>query len=580
MSLTIKYLDNPEGAQEAGTVTGTGLQPFSDTTSMASGAEDIAWATLESGLWVLDGTREILPDEPEGVGWWSEKTSAWEPFILGKSILGRNPIGNGAEPGTFTEPPTIVIDFSDRFSANGITLTFSPSTEQWCSEINVQWYRGDALLSELRAYPESAQWSGGDTVEGFDRIIIELIKTNQPGHFAKVQQIIVGQTVVFERSEIVRVQLINEVDQTLGTLPVDTSLIEVHSRSGRELNPQKNQRMEIHKDGKLLAAHYIENGSREAKNYYTFSCQSAVGMLEDDYLGGVYVDAPVEDLVSDILNGWRYEIADSLKSMTVSGYLPVLTRREALQQVAFAIGAMVTTYGTDKIRLIPLPESTDGEFTGSDIFMGAKLTTSPRIARYEVTAHHYTASKTEETLLEDEQIDGEDLLITFDSPHYDYAITGGTITGSGANWITVTASGAVTVTAKAYTHTTTVRTKRNALATHTERSNVMSVTEATLVNNGNVQAVLDRLYEAGRRRQTLTQEVVVTDQKAGMIVLSENPWDAKTRGVITSMEHDLTQNGHTAAVTIIGVEAGSSDDLGGIVYAYSGEIYSGSEVLW
>lgn len=223
--------------------------------------------------------------------------------------------------------------------------------------------------------------------------------------------------------------------------------------------------------------------------------------------------------------------------------------------MAFAIGAVVTTQGTDKIRLVPLATDTeDEEFTGSNTFLGAKLEATPRVAKCQLTVHKYTASNTVETLLEDEEISGEDVLVTFDEPHHSYEITGGAITGSGANWIAVTADGAVTVTAKAYNHTTTVRSKKNSDATYTERSNVVSVTDATLVSKSNRTAVLNRLYAAALWRQTLTQEVIITDQRAGMIVQSDNPWGGKTQGMIVSVDSELTQNGHTAQITIIGGE--------------------------
>lgn len=579
MSLTVKYLDTPEGAQEAAAVTCEGLQPFSDTASMVSGAEDVAWATTEPGLWALDGTGEILPDEPENIGWWSESRSQDEdkPFVLGKAVLGQTRLGSRVsilgyaflgqmhlgEDGAgckFEMPPIITINFSERFSATGITITFSPSTEQWCSEIKVRWYRDGELLTELHAFPDSPHWAGGEVVDSFDQIAIELLATNKPGQFARIQQIIAGQTIVFGRGEIISAQLVNEVDPTLGSLSVDTSRFEVLSPSGMALNPQENQRMELYRDARLLAAHYIESSSRETDKRYIFDCQSAVGMLEDDYLGGIYKEVPVDDVVSDILNGWRYEIADELRTAEITGYLPVCPRWEALQQVVFAIGAMVTTFGTDKIRLVPLPEVDEGEFAGSDIFLGAKLEASPRIARYEVTVHRYAESSAVENLLENEEIDGEDVLITFNDPHHGYEITGGTITGSGANWITVTASGAVTVTAKTYKHTTAVRTKKDPNATHVERSNVLCVTEATLVNNANGWQVLNRLYKSGQWRQTLTQEVAVSEQQVGMIVLSENPWGSRTRGIIASMDSTLTQNGHTANVTIVGTEAVGAEE--------------------
>lgn len=534
MSLTIKYLDTPEGAQTAATVSGVGLQPFSTATSMATGADDVAWATTEPGLWLLDGSRDILADDPQNVGWWSNTLSD--------------------ESGYFRTPPVLVIDFDSRFSATGITVTFSASTGQWCSRVIVRWYRGAELLAETEGFPDSPKWAGGDAIDSFDRITIELLGTNTPESLAKIQQLTIGQLIVFGREEIISAQLVNEVDHTLGTMPVDISRFEVFSPDGLSLNPQQNQRVELYRDSQLLASHYIESGTRAAAGHYVLNCHSAVGRLEGDFLGGIYDGVPAEDLLPELLDYLPVSIDPTLRRIEVTGHIPVCSRREALQQVCFAIGAMVSTSKSDVINIIPIPETGSAEFGPADIFAGSNVTVAQRVATVEVAAHRYKKANTVDTLLEDEEIGGEDVLVTFDEPHWGYEISGGTITGSGANWITVTASGAATVTAKTYNHTTIIHRQANPDATYAERGNVVSVMEATLVNSSNVRQVIARLVAAAERRWTLTQDVVISDQEIGSIVTSPNPWGGTVTGIITSMDSTLTQGGHTARVVISGKE--------------------------
>lgn len=561
MSLTIKYMDVPEGAQEAASVSGRGLQPFSDAASMVTGAPDTPWASIDFNGWPLDGTREILPDDPENIGWWSESPSAEAVtgFVLGEGILGKSRLGASRAGGFFEVPPVLAIDFSERFSATGVTINFSDSTQQWCSEIIVRWFRAGELLAECHEFPDAPLWSCGGAVDSFDRITIELLRTNIPGQMARIQQITVGKTIVFGREEIVRAQLVNEADHTLGTLSVDTSRFEVLAPGGLEINPQQNQRVALYRDSNMLATHYIRESTRETAGHYVLSCQSAIGMLEDDFLGGIYEKTPVDTVLSAILDGWQYEIDPALEGSLITGYIPVCSRRSALQQVAFTIGAVVVTHGSDRIKLVSQSAVISGHFTADDVFPGATLERSPRVARYEVTVHRYKKSSEVETLLEDEALTDDDIsddsvLVTFGEPHWDYSITGGEIVGSGVNWIRVKALGAVTVTAKKYTHTTSVRTKTNPDATHAERSNVVSVTDATLINSSNAKSVLNRLFESGRYRHTMTFDAVVSDQVVGDLTETTGPWSGTVRGVITAMDSTLTQNGHTATVTIVGEE--------------------------
>ena len=556
MSLTVKYIDVPDGAQQAAQVAGDPGQPFSNHAELANGTDDTSWATLENRGWPLDGTRRLMPNQPQNMGWWSDTVSDAD--------------------GNFKTPPVLTVSFPAPYTATGLTFVFWPSADQWCSKMKVSWYNGQVLLMERVVQPTSARWTLKQKVESFDTIKIELFATNLPGQFAKLQQIIIGQTVVFGADALTGVQLINEVDPSCFELPVDTMTVSIHDRTGYGFAPQENQRMELYRDGQLLAAHFITESSREGRDDYTFSCQSAIGLLEDSFLGGFYNEVPLEHLVGDILSGWDYQVDTYFADQTVTGYLPICTRREALQQVAFAIGALVTTQGGDTIRLIPLPGGISASFGADSIFSGAKVETAARIARYEVTAHHYTPSSEEETLLDDEYFEGEDLFVSFDAPHCDYRITGGILTGVGPNWVTITAEGNVTLTAKPYIHRTTLYTRSNSTATAAERGNVLAVNEATLVHKGNAKAVLERMYAVGELRQTLKEDVVVNGHTAGQRVSSENPWGSLIHGFITSMESTLGQSSHTATVTILGLEAPA---LG--VHYYSGELYAGDrEVVY
>ena len=164
MSLEINYIDAPEGAQEKMIAESIGGNAFSSDALIASGGENKAYATLEPGLWRLDGTRKLLPDDPHP-GWWS--------------------VARSDENGQLESPPVITITFPVPYSSTGFTFTFSPATEQWCSEIHVSWYNGQTLIVNQDYFPDSANWTLLETVESFDKIVITLKKTNHPGQDSK-----------------------------------------------------------------------------------------------------------------------------------------------------------------------------------------------------------------------------------------------------------------------------------------------------------------------------------------------------------------------------------------------------------
>lgn len=577
MSLEINYIDAPEGAQENMEVSVKNANGFTDASLVARGARDIPYATLEPGIWKLDGKMQILPDDPKP-GFWSAVRSSFDgngselgSMILGEAILGASSTGGG-----FGAPPKITISFPVPYGSTGLTFTFSPSTNQWCSQIKVTWYNGQTRIIEKVYYPDSPRWTLEETVESFDKIEIELLETNEPNQFAKVQRIEIGRTVLLGAPEIVSARLVNEVDPSLCEITVDTLSFELYDPQNRSFLPQENQRVELVQNGNLRATHYITSSTRKSDAHYEIECQSSIGLLNDDFLGGMYAERPLPEMVADILGEWEFEISSAFDGVTVSGYIPVCSQREALQRVAFAVGAMVSTQDSTKIRLIPVPTAASARFKSSEIMLGGSVKTEPRYARVEVVSHSYTKSDISETLMDEEEVIGNDVLITFTDPHYDYEITGGEITGSDVNWVTITASGPVTLTAKTYLHTTRNHVKRNPEATAKERGNFISVTECTLIHSGNAQEAVNRLYAAKQRRQTVSQDVIVTGQKAGQIASTVTPWGTISNGVISSMESTFTQNGHTASIQIQGIEIKLES-----VWLYSGEIYSGGqEVLY
>lgn len=555
MSLEINYIDAPEGAQDKMTATGENGNILSDPALIVTGGQNVPYATLEPGIWKLDGTMKLLPDDPNP-GWWSVERSG--------------------EDGRFSTPPKVTLSFPEPYGSTGFTFTFSPATDQWCSEIHVTWYNGQSLLIEQTYYPTGASWILQETVESFDRIAIELMATNHPGQFAKIQRIEIGRTVLFSADEIISARLVNEVDSSLCELTVDTMEFEMHDSQGRDFLPQENQRVELIQNGVLRASHYITSSTRKAKSNYSISCQSSIGLLNDEFLGGLYNQKPLAELVAEILGEWEFEISSYFDGVTVTGYLPVCSQREAMQQVSFAVGALISTQDSTKIRLIPVPTAVSARFKESDIFLGSSVKTAPRYARVEVNSHTYTKTDVVETLMDEEEVEGEDVLITFTTPHYDYEITGGIITGSDVNWVTITASGPVTLNAKTYLHSTRTHVKRNAEATAKERGNYIAVTECTLINRDNAQEAVERLYTAKQRRQTVNQDVIVTGQKVGQVASSLTPWGTVTRGFISSMDSTMTQTGHIASIQIQGIEVTLES-----VWLYAGELYSGGqEVLY
>ncbi len=132
--------------------------------------EEIKYGTCERNQFALDGSFELMPEELNGMGWWSNEMS--------------NDFGN------FTTPLTMEINFTKSHSSLGLTLVFSKAKD-FCNHLNLKFYdlQGN-LLSDKDFYPNSFYYVCNNTVENYGKIIITFYSTNKPCRYIKLYRIL------------------------------------------------------------------------------------------------------------------------------------------------------------------------------------------------------------------------------------------------------------------------------------------------------------------------------------------------------------------------------------------------------
>lgn len=568
--IEVQYLDVAPEIEKKMTIRTDGATHRTDPALLTKLGTDPAVASFELFGWPLDGSRKLL-----GRG---EKTPVWSDTMGGvwSGCLGVGALqfmSLGSENTDLLYPTTVTVEINEVCTVPMITLVFAPEEGHWCSKVAINLYREETVVLERMEYPDAPYWTVPVAGVEFDQVEILLIATDTPGRMCKLSRLYLGQVLAFSHGELESVRLVNEADPTLDALTVDTMTVELRDLQKRGLSPRENQRMELYRDGKLLASHRIESCTRQEKHRYTFRCRSLVGQLEDTFYGGMYDGVSLETVLAQILQGIEYQIDTPLRNTEITGYLPVCTRREALQQVAFAVGAMVSTQGVRGIRLCCVPGYVSSHLLPGSVFQGGEVETAPGVSCVEVVAHQYAPLQEREILMENEYMDGDDISVFFDAPHHSYEIQGGRVVGYGVNYVRLRASGNVTLTACPYRHTT-VRHSRNFSPTEgVSRDQVRKVEEATLIHSGNVRELLDRLGEIYALQQTLTQTVVVDGQIAGEQVAMSDPFGDVLKGYITAMESELTPGGQTARITLLGQHVSPELSL-----EYAGMLYAGEEV--
>ena len=519
----IIYRDVAPGAQEAAALSMEEIQPFSDLKAVNQGADIPAMSTFEWNQWTLDGSRDLFPEDPEPGTW-----GAWS-------------LAQSDGEGRFSIPPVLTIQFDALFSSVGLSFTFDTAEPCWCSDLNIKWYQNETILAQQDFVPDSAEYTCLREVSAYNKLVITFRKTVLPYRFLKLGGVIYGQTRVFGREELRRVNLFQAASVISEELEINTCDLTLSSKDPVPFLFQRKQPMEIYHDNILQGVFYVSTSKRVGPAIYEIETTDAVGLLdEENHLGGVYVEKRVDALAADILGPNAYDLDPSLAGKTVTGWLPIATRRENLAQLAFAIGAVVDTSGSEVIRIYPVRSNVTSDFGAERIYSGSDIDTAALVTGVEVTAHKYAAGTENKELFRD-TLTGQ-AMVTFGEPVAGLSVSGGTLLESNANYAVISGTGSVVaLTGKPYQHTTrTVRVEKPDLQA-SEVVNIYQVTDATLVSDGNAQAVAQRVYDYYQRRETVNAQLVLQQELPGDVVTVQTEFDGAKEGTILSLDIDLAR---------------------------------------
>lgn len=510
------------------------------------------WATLEGDGIPLDGSRTLFPDSParEFMGWWSNSMSGPD--------------------GRFTTPPKLIITFSQPHTSVGLTLIFDAVVNEWASEMHIAWYgQSGAVLYEEDFAPTSANATYGPLVEDYYKIVITFKATNKPYHYLKMSGIRYGVLKMFGGDDLISANVVEEVDPLSAELRINMLYYQFYSPGGefdmlnlsgayRAFQQRQEMTVTAEIDGREvdIGTYYLQEAVTDG-NVTDTTCTDLMGVIDGtEYMGGLWLDGvTMDDLVREIMasaNGVdMYDLDPALAGVVLKGYLPICTHREALQQAAFAAGALVSCARGDRIRIFLPPSSVSDTIAPDDKVIGHNLTQRELVTGVEVYVHNYSlAADVGELFAEDCQTG--DRLVKFSSPATGLSCTGATIAEQGANWarLTVTTAGKVTLTGKTYEDQTSLvgSVYMPNLPANT-RPNVMTVEDCTLM--ADAQAMAQRVYDHYQQRVVERGDLFSGPWQPGDKVRIEQPSGRALTGMVTSMDIDLT-GGYISGVEVVG----------------------------
>nr|DAE22636.1 MAG TPA: hypothetical protein [Siphoviridae sp. ct5co22] len=474
MSSKLIYQDVAVGAAEDAAVTASSAHSMSDVSLLPVGANTPPLCIVEHNFWRLNGTHMIY--DGQAISFLSSAVS-----------------GSNCE---FSETPKIRVDFDNNYTTLGISLKFSPDTGDYCKQVTITWYQGETQLASQVFTPDSANYFCEKTVSAFNRVDISLDKTSLPLRRARLDQIVFGIIREFRGNEIGSVTIKQEVDPISAELAINYLDWMLRSNSDTEYIFQLKQPVETYHNNELVGVFYVDKiPERTGVGDYSVECQDALGVLDNyEWSGKIYTaDTAFSSVVNEIVGGaFEVDIETSLASATIKGYIPDGTRREALQQAAFIVGAAVDTSKTNKIRFFVPQYENPTTLPDRDVFEGGSVKQDAIVTAVIVTYHTYTQ-------------------------------------GSGNSGDEV-----ITVNDVKYVHTTGTVRIDNPNVTASDKQNIKTVQDATLVNADNAQAVAQRVYNYWMRRKTVETSIVWEEQDMLDYITVPTPWGQDMTGSLTS----------------------------------------------
>jgi hypothetical protein len=539
----------------------SGLQPFAKVADLKTdNATYRPYATYEPDFWALDGQYKFLPAN------------------LSTVHVGLMSTAMSDGSGTFGVPPVLTINFHQVHSSDGLALKFSQYTGDYASSITIAFYDAvGALIREDSYTPESWEFATAQAVSDYKQIVITFLASSRPYRYLRLAGIDYGELITFDGAAIQEASVVEETDLLSLSVIYNALSLRLYSADAQFsiLNPEgyyaglkERQPLAVHVDvdnqSVYIGTYYLDEWENLSDTDIRFRCVDLLGVLDRiPYRGGLWLGAGValETLIEAILGAVSvpYDLDTELYGVMVRGWIPICTIREALQQIAFSVGAYVDCgrSGAVKIyktRLASAESSPAYTITKAEKGMGSSLALRALVTAAEVTAHNYLVG-TETRELYNGALAAGTHEITFTEPMHDLTVSGATVTESGVNYalLAVAAPGTVVLSGAVYVDTQQVYRVQNTALGASVKPNVLQVTAATLVDAANVAEVTNRIYDYYQQRYRQEVTLYGAAIEPGVVVAVETLYNKQVRGVLERSEIDLAR-GFVSKCQIVGVE--------------------------
>lgn len=443
------------------------LSRISDTVA-ADPTPPAAYATLEDGLWLLDGSRRVIPASGAAPG-----------GFVGSALSDAS--------GAYSTPyPALTLTFSVLHEPNipGVTVTWSTVYGEYASSFRVTAYNGSSAIAEKTVTGNTSVRSVVLLdISSYDRIVIEVLSWCLPYRRARMEAVFVGIRRVYTRGDLTAYRYEASVDPISAEAPMGRISFSLDNRddkfdptndAGMSKYLTERQKMTVRYGQRLGggSTEYIPGGVFYLSEWdapqnglcANFTARDICGLLaQGSYIKGVYrpAGATLYSLAADVLTDAGiapalWSLDESLKTVTTVAPLPVASHLVCLQYIAAAAGCILGCGRDGVFRIAPASSAaTDYALTAFNMFERPEISLSRPLGAVRTKVYSHTVGSETELASATVAVDGtREVILTYSSAAVDAAamVTGGTLASaeywSGACRLTLSGSGNMTVTVR------------------------------------------------------------------------------------------------------------------------------------
>lgn len=538
----------------------------------AEQTEQKSYGTFELNQFVLDGSKSVLTENPKDIAFWNDALSK--------------------EDCTFETDPKITVTFQEQHTSAAITLYFEDEPP---AELKITWYTiaGTKLITET-FYPDSLIYVCNNQVQNYGKIEIEFVRTSFPQRYIKLQYILYGKYIVWDKDMIQTAKVQEDIDVTSATLSIneaDISIVDMNNdfdaenENGAWKSVQKTQEVTLSefKNGNMIpmGAFFIDDFSF-SKNIAKFKLVDVVGLLDKYtfYEGQVYNNVRAGVILNAIFATAgikKYVIDEEVGNTLLSGYLAIQTCRKALQQVCFACGAVADDSRSDTIkvykpdRYVKSTVGTDRKFNGN-----TKVSLEKYISGVNIEMKNYALEEKNSDIYK-KTLPAGDTKITFSSPYLPSSITAsvGTLKEVKTNYLIINMpdAGQCHITGIKYANTTFSYEKRVDKIEAGETENIKKYSGCTIYNADILPDIAAYLLDYHALRKKVGMKYLVDLEQVGNWANINSIGGKTSTTLIESQTLDLT-GGFIATATCRGYSVVVTEN-----YFAGVELYTGGDVL-